>query len=186
LEENVSRLLVTLLAVLTIAAMPLSGGVAANSADIYQLAHQSVTVTPDGFFAIRSGLSVTDNARLHGVFDSLNARLASVDRSHRLPIKQQQAKPGAQSATAGGKLAALAASFCGYVPRWAFEAFAWYVIIVGGVVATVSLFVDATIFGLPAGAVLGAAGIWVGMTGSALLWYVDTYMPPWGVYECIF
>jgi hypothetical protein len=60
--------------------------------------------------------------------------------------------------------------------------FAWYVIIVGGVFATVALFVDATIIGLPAGAVLGAAGIWIGMTGSALLWYVDTHMPPWGVY----
>ena len=181
-----SRFLVTLLAALTIIAMPLSGGVAANTTDIYQLAHQNVTVTGDGFFAIKSGLSASDTARLHGVFDPLNARLASVDRSQRPTIRHPQTTSATQSATAGGKLAAPAASFCGYIPRWAFEAFAWYVIIVGGVFATVSLFVDATIFGLPAGAVLGAAGIWVGMTGSALLWYVDTYMPPWGVYECIF
>jgi hypothetical protein len=57
------------------------------------------------------------------------------------------------------------------MPEWSFHRmcqlllpptlarFAWYVIIVGGVFATVALFVDATIIGLPAGAVLGAAGI---------------------------
>lgn len=182
-----SRLLVTLLAALTIVVMPLSAGAAAKTTDIYQLAHQNVTVTKDGFFSVRSeALSRPDSARLHAVFDPLNAQLAITERSQRPTIGQPGPKPGTQSATAGGKLAALSASFCGYVPRWAFEAFAWYVIIVGGVFATVSLFVDATIIGLPAGAVLGAAGIWIGMTGSALLWYVDTYMPPWGVYECIF
>jgi hypothetical protein len=184
----VSRLLVTLLAALTIVVMPLSAGAAAKTTDIYQLAQQNVTVTKDGFFSVRSdALSRPDNARLHAVFDPLNAQLAKTERSQRPTIGQPGPKPGGtQSGTAGGKLAALSASFCGYVPRWAFEAFAWYVIIVGGVFATVALFVDATIIGLPAGAVLGAAGIWIGMTGSALLWYVDSNMPPWGVYECIF
>lgn len=181
-----SRLLVTLLAALTIIAMPLSGGAVARTSDIYQLARQNVSVTADGFFAINGGLSGIDSARLHGVFDSLNARLASVDRSQRPTIGQPQAKPGTQSATAGGKLAALSASYCGWIPRWAFEAFAWMVIIVGGVISTVGLFVSGTIFGLPAGAVLAAAGIWTGMTGGMMLWYVDTYMDPRGVYECIF
>src|SRR5438067_1529797 len=74
-RRTVSRLLVTLLAALTIIAMPLSGGVAAKTTDIYQLARQSVTVTPDGLFAIKGGLSPADSARLHGVFDHLNAEL---------------------------------------------------------------------------------------------------------------
>jgi hypothetical protein len=177
---------VTLFAALTIIAMPLSGGVAAQTTDIYQLAHQNVTVMVNGFFAVKGGLSTADGARLHGVFDPLNAKLATIDRAQRPTIGPHRAKPATQSATAGGKLASLAASFCGYIPRWAFEAFAWYVTIVGGVFATVSLFVDATIFGLPAGAVLGAAGMWIGMTGQAMLWYVDTHMPVGGVYECIF
>ena len=181
-----SRLLVTLLAALTIVAMPLSGGAAAKTTDIYQLARQHVSVTADGFFTIKGALSVTESARLHGVFDSLNARLAAVDRTQRPTLGPPYAQPGTQSATTGGKLAALSASFCGWIPRWAFEAFAWTVIIVGGVFSTVGLFVSGTILGLPAGAVLAAAGIWTGMTGGMMLWYVDTYMDPRGVYECIF
>lgn len=56
LEEIVSRLLVTLLATLTIVAMPLSSGVAAKTFDLCQLAHRSVSVTSGGFFAIKGGL----------------------------------------------------------------------------------------------------------------------------------
>lgn len=185
-----SRILVALLAALTIIAMPLSGGVAAKTTDIYQLAHQSVSVTPDGFFAIKGGLSVSDSARLHGVFDSLNAKLSRIDRSLR-PSAQPKSDPGRPTASsllsgAGGHSASLAATWCGYIPRWAFEAYAWGVIIAGGVTATLALFASGTIFGLPAGAVLGAAGIWLGMDGSAMLWFVDTYMPEWGVYVCVF
>ena len=127
-----SRLLVTLLAALSIVAIPLSTGAAAKTMDIYQLAQQNVTVTNDGFFAIQNAeLSRSDSARLHGVFDPLNAQLANIERALRPTIGQPATKVSARSATSGGKLAALAASFCGYVPRWAFEAFAWYVMIVG-------------------------------------------------------
>jgi len=182
---------VTLLAALTIIAMPLSGGVDAKTTDIYQLARQNVTVTADGFFAIKgSGLSVSDRARLHGVFDHLNAELAQVDRSLRPKIQHnsdvQRPTASALRSGTGGHQASLAASWCGYIPRWAFEAYAWGVIIAGGVTATLALLASGTIFGLPAGAVLGAAGIWLGMDGSAMLWFVDTYMPPWGVYVCVF
>lgn len=69
-------------------------------------------------------------------------------------------------------------SLCVTIPKWALEAFGWLVVIVGGVEATVGLFVDATIFGLPAGAVLEALGIWTGMTGYAFLWWVDHYYHP--------
>lgn len=185
-----SRLLVTLLAALTIVAMPLSGGVAAKTTDIYQLAHRNVSVTADGFFAIKGGLSVSDSARLHGVFDSLNAELSRVDRSLRPSVgpKSVIGKPITSTLRSGtgGHQASLAASWCGYIPRWAFEAYAWGVIIAGGLTATLALFASGTIFGLPAGAVLAAAGIWLGMDGSAMLWFVDTYMPVWGVYVCVF
>src|SRR4051812_41959710 len=180
-----SKLLVVLLATLTLVAVPLSSGAAARTTDIYQLARQYVTVTPDGLFAIKGSPSPNDSARLHGVFDSLNGKLASIDRAQRPTLGPAPAST-TKGATASGKLAALAASWCGYIPRWAFEAFAWYVIIVGGVFATVGAFASGTIIGLPAGAVLASAGIWIGMTGSAMLWYVDTYMPPAGLYECIF
>ena len=79
-----ARLLVTLLAALAIIAMPLSGGVAAQTTDIYQLARQSVSVTSDGFFTIKGGLSVSESARLHGVFDHLNTELSRVDRTSRV------------------------------------------------------------------------------------------------------
>jgi hypothetical protein len=183
-----SKLLVTLLAALTIVVMPLSGGAAAKTTDIYQLARQSVTVTSDGFFAIRGGLSAADSARLHRVFDSLNSELSRVDRGLRPSVlpKHDAGRPSPSTSGTGGHQASLAASWCGYIPRWAFEAYAWGVIIAGGVTATIGLFADGTIFGLPAGAVLGAAGLWLGMDGSAMLWFVDTYMPPWGVYVCVF
>ena len=182
-----SRLLLAVLASLAFVVAPLSRDTVAAPDDI-ALARAHVTINADGLFVVATSASRVDRARLHAIFDPLNAQLSRVDRSLRPTI---QAPPRRTSATAvqtsaGGHLAAPLASWCGYVPRWAFEAFAWYVIIVGGVTATVGLFADATIFGLPAGAVLGAAGIWIGASGSFMLWYVDTYMPPEGVYECIF
>src|SRR5260370_12238024 len=99
--------------------MPLSGGVAAKTTDIYQLAQQNVSVTSDGFFAIKcAGLSVSDSARLHGVFDSLNAELSRVDRSLRPNVGPQSAMGAATASSVpsgtGGHQASLAAAWCGY------------------------------------------------------------------------
>jgi hypothetical protein len=164
--------------------------VAAKTTDIYQLARQSVTVTPDGFFAIKGGLSVSDSARLHDVFDPLNAELSRVDRSLRPNVgpKSDRETPTASTLRpgTGGHQASLAASWCGYIPRWAFEAYAWGIILAGGVTATLALFAAGTIFGLPAAAVLGAAGLWLGVSDSYMLWSVDNNMPSYGVYVCIF
>lgn len=139
-----SRLLVTLLAALTIIAMPLAGGAAAKTTNIYQLAHQSVSLTADGLF--KGGLSRSDSARLHAVFDQLNAELSRIDRSLRPSIERnphiQRSTSSVVRSGTGGHFASLAASWCGYIH--------------------VSLFADGTILGLPAGAVLGAAGIWLG------------------------
>ena len=176
---------------LSLLVMPMSGpATAAGPVDLVQLARAHVRIDADGLFVIGPGSARVDAARLHAVFDPLNAELSRVDRSLRLNL-QQKSDVGTPTATTlrsgtGGHSASLAASWCGYIPRWAFEAYAWGVIIAGGVTATLALFAAGTIFGLPAAAVLGAAGIWLGVSGSYVLWFVDTYMPVWGVYVCVF
>ena len=132
-----------------------------------RLAVGHMSIDADGFFRIKgAGLDAASVQQLKGTFDPLNARLSSVSRAQRL--------------IPGRAVPALRASGCVYIPNWALEDYAWFVIIVGGVTATVGLFADATIIGLPAGAVLGALGIWTGVTGTWFLWYVDKYYPDGG------
>ena len=66
---------------------------------------------------------------------------------------------------------------CVSIPKWAVVAYAWYVIAAGGATAIVGGFLDVTILGLPAGAVLNAIGIGTGITGTALLYW--TYHTSW-------
>jgi hypothetical protein len=143
------------------------------------LARAHVSITADGLFAIDNRVTKSERQTLSGVFGPLNAELRRVDRSLRLAAPATTAKGPGQNAP-------MASSFCGYIPRWAFEAFAWYVILVGGAFAIVGLAASTTIFGLPAGAVLGSIGIGLTITGSFLLWYVDNYMPPWGWFVCVY
>ena len=83
----------------------------------------------------------------------------------------------ASTATSQPALAGTAAHIdlqvCVSIPKWAVVAYAWYVIAEGGATAIVGGFVDATIVGLPAGAVLNAIGIGKGITGTALLYWTD-------------
>lgn len=65
------------------------------------------------------------------------------------------------------------ASMCVTIPKWVVVGYAWYVIVAGGATAAVGAFLDGTIVGLPAGAVLNAIGIGVGVTGSGLLYWTD-------------
>jgi len=136
-----------------------------------RLAVGHVSINADGFFRINgTGLDAASVQRLKGTFDPLNAHLRGVSRAQRL--------------IRGHAVPALRTSGCVYIPNWALEDYAWFVIIVGGVTATVGLFLDATIIGLPAGAVLGALGIWTGVEGTWFLWYVDKYYPDGG-YICL-
>lgn len=180
--SNMPRRLIAVLLAITFSTSSLlaqSGPAQAQGGPpLVALARAHVTITADGLFAIDNRASASERRTLSATFEPLNAELRSVDRHLRLAAPPNSAK--------GPGLNAPMASICGYIPRWAFEAFAWYVIIVGGTFATVGLFLDLTIFGLPAGAVLGAIGIGVGVTGSFLLWYVDNYMPPEGWYVCVF
>ncbi|WP_315584413.1 hypothetical protein [Actinomyces viscosus] len=65
------------------------------------------------------------------------------------------------------------ASVCVNIPKWAIVGYAWYVIVAGGATAAVGGFLDGTIVGLPAGAVLNALGIGVAVTGNGLLYWTD-------------
>jgi hypothetical protein len=130
-----------------------------------------VGIGQDGTFVIDSQVTGRKLQMLQGIFEPLNANLLSVEKYMRPTLGNQS------SISKGPGLNAPLQLFCGNIPRWAFEAFAWYVIAVGGYVSVVGLFLDATIFGLPAGAVLGAIGIGLTVTGSLLLWYVDGHMP---------
>lgn len=145
---------------------------------IIEFVRAHVTIDSEGMFVIDPQVAGKDRELLRSIFAPLNDNLASVD-PHLRPTVQHRASKGPG-------LAAPLASWCGYVPKWAYQAFAWYVILVGGAFSVVGLFVDATIFGLPAGAVLGAAGISLMTTGSFMLWWVDNYMPSYGVYVCVF
>jgi hypothetical protein len=72
------------------------------------------------------------------------------------------------------------AFWCYWMPNWALDTYAWIIIIYGGIYATASFFVDVTVIGIPLGAVIGALGIWTGVTGYWLLWYFDKYYPNGG------
>lgn len=62
---------------------------------------------------------------------------------------------------------------CISIPRWAVVAYGWYLIAHGALVAGAGGFVDATIVGIPAGAVMNALGIGEGTSGYALLYWAD-------------
>ena len=84
----------------------------------------------------------------------------------------------AHRAVAGASMAGISSAdaalrVCVSIPKWAVVAYAWYVIVAGGATAIVGGFVDATIVGIPAGAVLNAIGIGVGISGTALLYWTD-------------
>jgi hypothetical protein len=130
----------------------------------------------------RPFLSVDANRMFH-VADGYKPRAGGLDVRARLNAVNsrmrdfQDQQQRAQLLQAAGLAMSAQAYWCYYFPNWALDAFAWYVIIEGGILATVSLFVDVTVLGLPLGIVLGVLGIWVGVTGGFLLWYFDKYYP---------
>lgn len=88
-------------------------------------------------------------------------------------------------ASSSSTTATLSDWWCVPLYKWELEAFAWLIIIEGGVEATAALFVDATVIGIPLGTALGALGIWSGITGSGLLWWADTYYVDESAWVCL-
>src|SRR3990170_4427383 len=144
---TVALCVVALSNAITVKAIAGNGGQADPASIEFIRAH--VTIDSEGMFVIDRHVAGKDRELLRSIFDPLNNNLASVGRHLRPTVQHRASK--------GPGLAAPLASWCGYVPKWAYQAFAWYVILVGGTFSVVGLFVSTTIFGLPAGAVLGAA-----------------------------
>lgn len=139
-----------------------------------QAARPFLSVDQNGFFHVGSAYK----ARPGGV--DLRLRLNSINGQLQNLRDQQQR---ADMLRAAGLSITAGAWWCYYIPNWALDAYAYLIIIEGGVEATAALFISGTIIGLPAGAVLGALGIWTGLTGGFLLWYFDKYYPN-GVWIC--
>jgi len=70
---------------------------------------------------------------------------------------------------------------CYYFSNQALDIIAWVDIAIGTEVGIISLFLDATIVGLPVGALMGTSSLLLIFVGSFLLWYFDKYFPNGGV-----
>jgi hypothetical protein len=57
------------------------------------------------------------------------------------------------------------------------ETIAWIYIVHGAIIGIIGGFIDLSGVGIPIGAILNAIGLGVGVGGSFLLWWTDTY---WG------
>jgi len=141
-----------------------------------------ISIDANGFFQVnatgprQAGVSAGTFATVKRQFTEINANLARLDRSQR-PDQEKWAL----ASNSGEEVTTESWGCLWYnIPKWALQAYGWFLIIVGGVYATAAMFANATIIGLPAGAVLGSLGIWQGITGSALLWYADNYYPDSG------
>jgi hypothetical protein len=124
----------------------------------------SITLAKDGTFATTNPL-----------FTKRVSRVNAAIRDYRSQSQQSPAWLGT--------LEAQAWFWCGYLPNWVLDAMAWYVIVVGSGVAAVGAFVDATIVGIPIGAVINGLGLGYALSGAFLLWYFDKYYPN-GVWHC--
>jgi hypothetical protein len=136
----------------------------ANSTAVAEEIRASIALAKDGTF-------VTANPKFA-------ARVAQVDAA----IRSYQASVGHPTPFLGA-VQAQAWWRCGYFSNWELDAMAWYVIVVGGVTGVVGSFVSATIFGLPLGALMVAAGFAYATTGGFMLWYFDKYYP-YGMWIC--
>lgn len=175
------KLIAFIVALSLVSLMPASNAATAKGdpqQELIELAISHVVVDVDGMFVIDGSVTRSERRSLERVFAPLNRELSKVEKHLRPTVSHTASK--------GAGLAAPMASICGYIPKWALQAFAWYVILVGGYSAIVGMFASATIVGLPAGAVLGAIGVGLSVTGSFLLWWIDNNVPPWGKYVCIF
>lgn len=73
---------------------------------------------------------------------------------------------------------------CIYVAHWVLDAIGWAAIVYGAGMVTIGLFLGVTVVGAPMGALLGALGLWEGVTAEFFLWVVDNYYQN-GVNVCV-
>lgn len=135
--------------------------------------------SPEDYAKAKSAFEDLKHQHDSGSAAAPGAGVTSAGSTASLNRSRDAAKPsGADAARAGW--------WCSPVYTWELEALAWYVIIVGGVAATLGAFLDVTVVGIPLGAILNAIGIWDGISGTALLWWADTYYSDGSAWVCLY
>lgn len=153
-----------------------------NDTDIAQL-KPYMSISADGFFVldeekIPPSLNVSQQTIewVQNEFSEINAHLEEIpleERPHVIKDNQEEIQfqdsiPDETSNVTAG---------CVFVERWILDTIAWTAIVVGTGYVTLGLFAGGTIYGIPIGAILQTEGLWIGVSGTYMLWYTDTYYP---------
>lgn len=164
-------------------ATPKVDGKALNNEEIAKLVPY-MYISEDGFFvldqkSIPASLNVSPGTvkRVQKEFAEINAHLKELPPSAR-PRVTPTGKVELQGLLSNSGVAPDQVLLsCVHVPRWVLDTIGWTGIIYGAGLVTIGLFAEGTIVGIPIGAILQAIGLWDGVTGTFLLWYVDMYYP---------
>lgn len=116
--------------------------------------------------------SPADYALAVAAYDSMSAELDALIASGDIGTLSTTTED-LQQAAAGALSIQTVASRCLTVYKWQMQTIGWIAIGYGAFISIVGLFASGTVIGLPAGAVLGAMGIGLGVTGTFFLWKAD-------------
>ncbi|TFD61704.1 hypothetical protein E3T39_06635 [Cryobacterium suzukii] len=120
-------------------------------------------------FAVEA--SAADYAMALEAYDSISAELDTLIASGDIAALDTTVEQ--EAAAAGALSVQTVARRCSTVYKWQLQTIAWIAIGYGAFVTIAGLFVSGTVIGLPAGAVLQAMGIGLGVIGTYFLWKVD-------------
>lgn len=156
--------------------------------DIAQL-KPYMSISADGFFIldeekIPASLKVSQQTIewVQNEFSEINVHLKEIPLEERPTIiKDDQEENQLQDSESS--MTQNAIEGCVFVDRWILDTIAWTAIVVGTGYVTLGLFAGGTIYGIPIGAILQAEGLWIGVSGTYMLWYTSTYYPN-GVNVC--
>lgn len=160
--------------------------------DIEQLVPY-MSISADGFFVldqerIPASLKVSQQSIkwVQNEFLEINAHLKEIPLNERPHIiKNTEGETQIQVFSSNSVLGVTpnATQGCVFVARWILDTIAWTAIVTGAGYVTLGLFAAGSIAGIPIGAILQAEGLWIGVSGTYMLWYTDTYYPN-GVTVC--
>jgi hypothetical protein len=148
-----------------------------------------MSISEDGFFVLDQE-SISDSVNVsqktiewvQNEFSEINAHLKEIPLEERpTVIKDDQEETQLQDSESGVTQNVIEG--CVFVDRWILDTIAWTAIVVGTGYVTLGLFAGGTIYGIPIGAILQAEGLWIGVSGTYMLWYTATYYPN-GVTVC--
>lgn len=158
----------------------------ATDTDIAQLVPY-MSISADGFFVldqerIPDSLKVPQKSIkwVQDEFSKINAHLKEIplnERPHVIKNAQGETQIQMFSSSSVLDVTSNAAGGCVYVANWVLDTIAWTAIVTGAGYVTLGLFAAGMIYGIPIGAILGAEGLWIGVSGTYMLWYSDKYYP---------